>query len=83
MSNLTTAEFERLRNRAITKFKELGYKSVVESIYKFRPANLQSRLNEAWACLYVINSYVPGDDDNYLTETELLKINDRLQRIWI
>jgi hypothetical protein len=79
-SNLTSTEYETLRNKAILKFSSVGYKTVVESIYRFKPTVAQERLDLIWACMYVINLYDPTQAENYITETQLLNIADQLQR---
>lgn len=80
VSNLTIAEYEALRNKAILKYSQLSYKTVQEHIFKLKLNIMQSRVDLVWACLYVINLYDPAADENYITEKQLLNIGDLLQR---
>jgi len=80
ISNLTVAEYEAIRNKAILKYSSLSYKTVVEDIYRLRPTVNQQRVDTVWACLYVINLYDPEASTNYITEREFLNIADIINR---
>lgn len=79
---LTNAEFDSLHDKALCSFGDVTKMEVNNAIFGRRPCGkLRHKAELLWLCVYALESWdnTPGAF-NYITESQMLKILDKVQK---